>query len=139
MILQEFEKLTEAKVMIIAKAADKTFGISFEHSREPKRAKGEKGPKGSRITTCKVYEVTDSFVHLLGTGTSACCPIDNFVRAQGRKVSLADALKRGKVDKKYREEIWRAYRLATRSVKTFPKPQLPPVSSVSETLRETIQ
>lgn len=122
MILKEFEKLTEAKVMIIAKISDKNaIGIMFEHSHAPRYPKGDKGPKSSRTTTCKLYEVTNGYVISLANGVSACCPIDNFSRAEGRKRSLTDALKRGGFSKEVREAVWKAYRLATRSVKPVPK------------------
>jgi hypothetical protein len=61
------------------------------------------------VTYCDIYEGDI----LISTGDARCNPSDHFCRNNGRKLSLARALKQANIPKEERKSIWTMYRNMT--------------------------
>lgn len=65
-----------------------------------------------RYTHCELFILSDDRLTLakLARGTARCSPRDNFCKETGRKVALADALKKSDLKKADREIVWKWYK-----------------------------
>ena len=101
--------------MIRAKTADKEFAISFEHKMTIHYPLHQMLPEPVRVqsTVCEIF-LMDELGHVkvprLSRGIAKCSPLDQFVKAIGRKIALTRALDEvHPFTKAERTAIWAAY------------------------------
>lgn len=75
------------------------------------------GPPFKMLTICTIEDANEEFEDfgVRITGTARCSINDEFCRATGRKVALANALANGPFSKSLRTEIWNAYNSGCRN------------------------
>ncbi len=101
--------------MILAKTADKAFAVIFSHKMTVHYPLHELIPNPVRVksTQCDIFYV-DEHGHMklprLARGVAKCSPLDQFVKAIGRKLALTRALdEQHPFTKAERTAIWTAY------------------------------